>query len=370
MKRQFKVIFSFLIVFSMFISMLPVSAETIKLYEDINLFTSGGGDGPKNTLSGEFAQKFTVPAGKQLEEVVFIACPTWTESDSSVDVLLYKWNQDYDTTVSGTVLGTHHETNHPDNSDMVCKFGKSFAAGDYLVVMDKASATNNIGTWTEKAIDGTTAFIDGVEADSWGAKARLRVSSSIDTDTYPFESVTRFDFSKAADVARVTNCLNITVSQENNLLVLTHEDSNDPGAHIVFEKAVNTQIYKYVALKIKKSAGTGTAGQLFYNVLGASADGKKVVGINYQDTAEWQNVIVDLNAINAGSVGYFRFDTFPTSKAGDTVLVESIRFFKTQAAAEASFSHPNPMTEDPMTLSVLIVIMLAAFTVLKKKIKV
>ncbi len=368
MKKSVKSVLMLVVILSLFTMMLPVSAETITVNEEIVQFTSGGGDGPKNTLSGEFAQKFTVPAGKTLEEFIFIAAPTWSQADSSVDILLYKWNKDYDTTVSGTVLGTHHETNHPDNSDLVCKFGKSFAAGDYLVVMDKASATNHIGTWTEKSIDGAVAFIDGVEASGWCARAKILVKTTYNLDDFPIESAVRFDFSKAEDVARVTNCVGVTVSQENNLLKLAHEQSNDPGVHIAFASAVNTQIYKYCAIKVKKNAGSGNSFQLFYNSLGGTADGTKLLAVDYQDTAEWQNVIIDLNANNVGSLGYFRYDTFVTSNAGDIIQVESIRFFKTQEAAEASFNHPNPMTGDSsMTVAALVITILAAVTVLKKK---
>ena len=133
MKTLMRKVALILVLVCIFAMVLPVSAAE----ERIDLYKSGGGDGPKNVLAvGDIAVKFTVPEGKMLKAFVFIDSPTWTKNDSTGEIVLFKWDTDYATTVAGDRLESHSEL-HADNSDFRLDVNGYYGPGTYLVLMPR-----------------------------------------------------------------------------------------------------------------------------------------------------------------------------------------------------------------------------------------
>ena len=184
---------------------------------------------PQNVkVVGAVAVRFTVPDGYELEEFVFLECPTWDQTDSCVDIHLY------DTTVEGTIFGTYH-------------------AGEYLVVMDANSATNSIGPWTNKDIDGQETYVNGALLDGFDARTAIIISENVDTNDFPAESTVKLDFKNPYTMSKVSAGVGTAVSYKNGVLKVTHQDSNDPDIHINFDP-VNSDIYKCAVVKVRRSA--------------------------------------------------------------------------------------------------------------------
>lgn len=166
MKNVVKKAAILLVMICMMAMVLPVSAAE----EHIALNGPGGGDGPKNVRAvGDIAVKFTVPEGKMLKAFVFDNSPTWEKEDSEGEIVLFRWNTDYATTVAGQPLASHSEL-HADNEDFRVDVNGYAGPGTYLAVMLKDKATNDLGVWTNSKNDsGAVTFLNGQEVSYMAA---------------------------------------------------------------------------------------------------------------------------------------------------------------------------------------------------------
>lgn len=182
MKSIFRKFALVLVFICMIALVLPVNAAE----ERINLYNAGGGSGPQNVRGvGDIAIKFTVPNGKMLKVIAFENAPTWEKEDSTGEIVLYKWNTDYATTVAGKVLERHSEL-HKDNADFKIEVKGYCGPGTYLLVMLKDKATNDLGTWTNSKNDsGAVTYVNGSEV-SYMAKSYM----ILDADNPPTSDAT------------------------------------------------------------------------------------------------------------------------------------------------------------------------------------
>lgn len=115
------------------------------------LYSDSVGETPRNFLGenlSSISMKFT--ADKTLETVRIFA-PNWNAgegSDHELEFTLYKWNKDYETTVSGTVLANKVFLQYGDGRwlEMYCGVG----AGEYLLVVEN-NGTGNSGFYVRNA---------------------------------------------------------------------------------------------------------------------------------------------------------------------------------------------------------------------------
>lgn len=99
---------------------------------------------------------------------VSIGSPTWNGSGAGARISLYKWDTDYETTITQTPIAQRTIVNHSDNARMELTWDDAQPAGKYLWVTDQpVRGTGNIGHWGW--INSTwwdpdnTAYADGVE---------------------------------------------------------------------------------------------------------------------------------------------------------------------------------------------------------------
>lgn len=80
---------------------------------------------------------------------------------------VYKWNTDYNTTVSGKVLATNSAVNFADNMDYEMSFD-GLSSGYYLIVISGSTPADDYGVavWTKGASPDCITFIDGQRVDA------------------------------------------------------------------------------------------------------------------------------------------------------------------------------------------------------------
>jgi hypothetical protein len=78
-------------------------------------------------------------------------CPSWSDSTGNITFTLYKWNTDYNTTISGVPLKSTTFINYYDNSNLPLEFSTPLPAGDYLWLLSQGTQT--VGVW--KATNGS-----------------------------------------------------------------------------------------------------------------------------------------------------------------------------------------------------------------------
>lgn len=98
--------------------------------------------------TGVFAQKFT---SNEDFGIISLNCPSWNSSAESFTLKVYKWVNDYETTVSGAAVASKTFVNYADNSWLSIyksdkeDYTETFPAGTYLWVM--TGGTEKSGIW-------------------------------------------------------------------------------------------------------------------------------------------------------------------------------------------------------------------------------
>lgn len=137
--------------------------------DNLTLYTTDAQEAAQLGTSQSFAQKFTMaePFG-----FISLQCPSWSSSEEGFTLSLYKWNNDYSTTTSGSPVASKTFVNYADNSWLSLysnpdeDYTMTFPAGTYLWVMNSGTAKS--GIW--KCPDSTcpqganaVSFINGEE---------------------------------------------------------------------------------------------------------------------------------------------------------------------------------------------------------------
>ncbi|MBQ0144509.1 MAG: hypothetical protein MJY86_04815 [Bacteroidales bacterium] len=116
---------------------------------------------------GDAAQYFNCPVPFYS---VQICCPTWNSTEEAVTLKLFKWKNDYETTIAGEPVYQTRKTNMEDNG-WICLYASEEAkndkktqlpAGEYLWLATEG--TEKAGIWT---IDKTSASSGGLAPKSY-----------------------------------------------------------------------------------------------------------------------------------------------------------------------------------------------------------
>lgn len=98
--------------------------------------------------TGVFAQKFT---SNEDFGIISLNCPSWNSSAEGFTLKVYKWVNDYETTVSGAAVASKTFVNYADNSWLSIyksdkeDYTETFPAGTYLWIMN--GGTEKSGIW-------------------------------------------------------------------------------------------------------------------------------------------------------------------------------------------------------------------------------
>jgi hypothetical protein len=116
----------------------------------------GNSTGAEQLSGGSFGMKFT--AGQAFASFT-VRCPSWSTSNSSLTLSLYKWEGSWNASVAGQPLASQRFENYADNSNLTVNGSAKFPAGDYLWVA--GDGVNSAGVYTGDVVAGTQAFKNG-----------------------------------------------------------------------------------------------------------------------------------------------------------------------------------------------------------------
>lgn len=134
------------------------------------------------------------------------------------------------------------------------------------------------------------------------------------------------------------NCENSIVNGALNIQI---KAAGDPYFKILARSGVkdlSCAEYPVLVMKMRKSEGTSNQGEFFFDTTefkGWSVKGS--VKFTYQDTTDWQLVIVDFgnNTNFKGNMRAFRYDPFPSCSQPSTVEIAWMAFFSDLEVAKA-----------------------------------
>ena len=147
----------------------------VKLFKDNEIVTTKYVVSPRQMDPMQFnghssvAVEFTVPEGQSFKSFILTQAPTWNaQENSTLDAVIYAWNEDYDTTIEGLEIGTFREEEHRDNTNLTIDFGVLLPPGRYVIWM--YAEDDPIGAWGGNldVIDFDAVFYtDDYENESW-----------------------------------------------------------------------------------------------------------------------------------------------------------------------------------------------------------
>lgn len=131
--------------------------------------------------AGVFAQKFT---SNEDFGIISLNCPSWNSSAEGFTLKVYKWVNDYETTVSGAAVASKTFVNYADNSWLSIyksdkeDYTETFPAGTYLWVMTGGTEKSGIWKCPDNGSTGTTGAVSYVDGKPVDGQFRCRITSN------------------------------------------------------------------------------------------------------------------------------------------------------------------------------------------------
>ena len=266
---------------------------------------------------------------------------------------LFKWNKDYNTTVSGTPLYTQELKNLKDGEDLVITFDE-LPAGEYCFEIKMTTpgdkAYTGFNTASGKGTEGTISFRNGSVNDNHLVAGYLTAGEGlVDVGPeYAMDVTFEYDFTRHYD--SVTEALNLsnlsgmTVTDlcDQGYLSITAQQ-NDPFFSFGINPAVTSNLMDHVVIKYRTTS-TAKSGEIFVErtdgVTWGNPYEKSNVIWDWTADGEWQVAVIDASSIWGNVYGVslknIRFDPLEKpSGAGETIDVAYIKFFSNAQAARS-----------------------------------
>ena len=142
--------------------------------------------------TGVFAQKFT---SEKDFGFISLQCPSWNSAAEGFTLKIYKWVNDYETTISGAAVSSKTFVNYADNSWLSIyksdkeDYTETFPAGTYLWVMSSGTEKSGIWKCTDNGSTGSTGAVSYVDGKPVDGQFRCRITSNGSGD-YFWDKVT------------------------------------------------------------------------------------------------------------------------------------------------------------------------------------
>ncbi len=314
--------------------------------------------------------------------------PSYSTDTGSATVALFAFDTDYDTTLLSDPIAEYTFVDFRDSADLTFRFAASdpLPAGEYVLLLydmyDETPGENNgtgIGMWTYGACEGQRAYVNGsyvsdrsfsVKVDYAGTPVTLygtptKPASSGAIDYAPhMEAVLDFrngDTMSALGGGHQTKATHVTEDGVSFLRLQPDNNANDPYQNISFpDTLIKCSEYKYLLLKLRRPENSNRASQIFFITDEVGISETASVRPNYDDSADWQYVVVNLGASNAygGLLKSVRFDYFQSCDGfGSPALdLQYMALFTSEEAARAfhdnfedfaSSTGPDDPTDQP-----------------------
>ena len=365
------------------ILMIAVSALTVFSFAEGNTVKDLGGETQSNPLNLASAEDSSIAAQFVIESPVIsieICCPTWSrEAGGYLTMSLYRFDTDYSTTVEKSPIKEVRYDGFDDNQWLSLTFEENapLEPGEYIVMLDEPEVGQMCGVWLDKNCDQQLCYSDGVydPANSIRSKVtflgepekffgtptppKAETDDASEHSDEPYMDLTVI-FNDPDWIYIVTPVLyTSTEIDEDYLSIEVGFNSDDPQIEIKFdditnEEGVYVKDYPVMMMKVRRGSDSDPlSGEIFfYTEKSPSAKAGNNFYFYYEDTTDWQYVIIDLKS-NAKCRDYFtgmRFDVFDHAPEGGNLDIEWITFFQTVEAAEkfdGDFSKYIPATPEP-----------------------
>ena len=121
---------------------------------------------------------------------IAVGCPSYNNNKGSLRFELFKWNENYDKTVAGKVLGTQDFIDFNDNATLKMEFAEPMPLGEYVLLMTNISedAAEQIGVWTSTAAPDTVRNYQNGVAIPNAARCEVQYFGSTPTPLGPISA--------------------------------------------------------------------------------------------------------------------------------------------------------------------------------------
>ncbi len=122
--------------------------------------------GPSDTTPIQIADTYAVQFHLTVPfDSISVRCPSWSNNQGSLRFDLYKWNESYGETVSGSVLASEEFVDYADNATLQLAFDSPMEKGEYILLITNTSADPNeqVGVWATEPVEHIRNYIGGVE---------------------------------------------------------------------------------------------------------------------------------------------------------------------------------------------------------------
>ena len=312
-------------------------------------------------------QKFT--ATKPVRGIIIPGHATWgaDPANNSGYFKLFKWDTDYNTTVSGEPLYTEELKNLKDGEDLVVTFDE-LPAGDYCFEVRMTTpgdkAYTGFNSANGGATEGTVSFRNGNINDNQLVAGYLTAGEGlVDVGPeYAMDVTFEYDFTRHYDSVTKSlglanmNGMTVTDLCDQGYLAIT-ATGDDPYLSFGIHPAATANLLDYVVIKYRATA-TALRGELFVERTDGATWGNPYedthVSFDLVSNEEWQIAVI--NASDVWGDAYdaelknIRLDPLDGSvTAGDTIDVAYVKFFANKMAAYA-FAASEYVEEDGKTV--------------------
>ena len=298
-------------------------------------------------------QKFT--ATSPVRGIIVPGHATWgaDPANNSGYFKLFKWNKDYNTTVSGTPLYTRELKNLKDGEDLVITFDE-LPAGEYCFEIKMTTpgdkAYTGFNTASGKGTEGTISFRNGSVNDNHLVAGYLTAGEGlVDVgpeyamgETFAYDFTRHYDSVTEALGLSNLNGMTVTDLCDQGYLSITAQQ-NDPYFSFGVSPSVTSNLMDHIVIKYRTTS-TAKSGEIFVErtdgVTWGNPYEKSNVIWDWTADGEWQVAVIDASSVWGNVYGVslknVRFDPLEKpSGAGETIDVAYVKFFSNAKAAEA-----------------------------------
>lgn len=312
-------------------------------------------------------QKFT--ADFAVRGIIIPGHATWgaDPNNNSGYFKLFKWNTDYNTTVSGAPIVERELSNLKDGEDLIVTFDE-LPAGEYCFEVKMTTPGNKAYTGFNSAAGGATpgtvSFRNGNVNDNQLVAGYLTTGVGLKDvgAEYSMDVTFEYDFTKHYDSVTESlglnnmNGMTVTDLCDQGYLSVTAQQ-NDPYFAFGVNPAVTSNLMDHIVIKYR-TASTAKSGELFVERTDGATWGNPYGKTNmiwdWTADGEWQIAVIDASSRWGNVYDVFlkniRFDPLEKPEAaGETIDVAYIKFFANSKAAEA-FAATEYVTEGDKTV--------------------
>ncbi|MDD4475192.1 MAG: hypothetical protein PHV95_05265 [Eubacteriales bacterium] len=107
-----------------------------------------------------------------------VYCPSYDDSIGNLTFSVFKWEKNFETTVSKTAVAEKVFENFTDNTWVEFTFSSDIEAGEYLLLVHEGSDPGaGVGVWMGPVVEGILVYKDGIADPSIGIMATIKVST-------------------------------------------------------------------------------------------------------------------------------------------------------------------------------------------------